>query len=408
MTRVLSELLGAREPGFRLGLKQLEDAAGQPSADIRLTTEIAHATKDKLREFGLDPNDTTGPELYNALQARLVADTATMHEVLGTGGRPEELMPQVQRLLQSLDIPKKTFALKSSVAKRLLKNHPPKRAMKALGYRSIDSMLKHEAIAQLYAAAWISESAPWHKALLTSYKKLAPVDFEMRDIAIISPTAKRWEKLSESYVTEVKHNILTFKELGAIVLLPLPAKVAENAALAVTLLALHAVNDIRTTSSYLKLHQVRPDFGTVLEQVARSEPFTEANLAGQRLPWRLIQRFLAHEKTYVQELFEPHVQSEDLRWESAENIVAKLHSRFEFWQNGAHLGLLDGGQPISFNLTDAALNFCNKLPYEQRVVHYLRDHVWHELMMRYLHQDNLERSVREQLSGELVEQPELV
>jgi hypothetical protein len=408
MTRALSELLGAREPAFRLGVRQLEEASGRPSADIRLSTEILHACQGKLREFGLDPKDTTGPELYNALQARLEQDTTVIRELLGATSDNAELMPLVQRLVSSLDIPKKTFALKASTAKRLLKSHPPKRAMKALGYRSIDSMLKHEPIAQLYAAAWISESVGWHKALLQHYKKITPSDFEMRTIAIVTPTAKRWAKLADTYVTEVKHNILTFKELGLIVLLPLPAEMAHKAALAMTLLTLHAMNDIRTTSAYLKLNQVRPDFGSMLSHVARSEPYTEASMAGQRLPWHLVQRFFAREHAFVQELFEPHVQPEDLRWESAENTVAKLHPRLEFWRDSAHLGLLDRGQPISFNLTDAALNFCNKLPYEQRVVHYLRDHVWHELMMRYLHQDILEHSMREQLSGELVEQPEIV
>ncbi len=34
MTRVLSELLGTREPQFQQGLKQLEIMAGHPQADI--------------------------------------------------------------------------------------------------------------------------------------------------------------------------------------------------------------------------------------------------------------------------------------------------------------------------------------------------------------------------------------
>ena len=88
-------------------------------------------------------------------------------------------------------------------------------------------------------------------------------------------------------------------------------------------------------------------------------------------------------------------------------MLAKLHERFEFWENSAHLGLLDHGSPVSLNLTDAVLNFCNHLPYEQRIVHYFRDHLWHELMLRYLHQENLEQVVHEQLGYELVDEREL-
>lgn len=408
MTRVLSELLGAKEPEFRLGLRQLERAGGAPSADIRLSAELQRSVQDALIDLGLDPHDTTGPELYNALMERAKQDDKVVRELLNAGDGDADLSVRVQRLLTKLAVPKKTFALKASVAKRLLKKNPPKKAMKQLGYRSIDSMLKHESVAQLYAAASIAETPTWHKQLLTSYKQLGSTDFETRDVVITAPMNKRWEKLALSYVQEVKHNIMTFKELGAVVLLPLPEQTVEGAALAITLLSLHAVNDIRVTSAYLKLHQVRPDFGSLLQKAARSEPYTQASLLDERLPWKLIHRYFARTPdTYNAELFEPHVQPEDLKWEPAESVLAALHDRLAFWGRGAYLAMLDHGEPVSLNFTDAVLSFCNKLPYEQRIVHYFRDHLWHELMLRYLHQGNLEQVVHEQLGHELVDTPEL-
>ncbi|MFI5275226.1 MAG: hypothetical protein ACHQT5_00180 [Candidatus Saccharimonadales bacterium] len=407
MTRVLSELLGAKEPEFRLGLRQLERAGGAPSADIRLSVELHQAVQAALRELGLDPHDTTGPELYNALMERAKQDDGAIRELLGMGVDDADLSIKVQRLVTKLDVPKKTFALKSSVAKRLLKKNPPKKAMKQLGYRSLDSMLKHESVAQLYAAAAITEAPTWHRQLLNSYKSLGATDFESRNITIVAPLNKRWEKLALDYVSNVKHNIMQFKELGAVVLLPLPSQTVEGATLAITLLTLHAVNDIRTTSAYLKLHQVRPDFGELLTKTARSDPYTQASLLGEPLPWKLIHRYFAHNDMYNAELFEPHVQPEDLKWEPAESVLAALHDRLEFWGRGAYLALLDNGEPVSLNFTDVVLNFCNKLPYEQRIVHYFRDHLWHELMLRYLHQENLEQMVHEQLGHELVDTLEL-
>ena len=408
MTRVLSELLGAKEPEFRLGIRQLERASGAPSADIRLSAELHQAVQSALRDLGLDPNDTTGPELYSALMARAKQDDGVIRKLLGTGTDDTNLTVRIQRLLTKLDIPKKSFALKSSVAKRLLKKNPPKKTMKQLGYRSLDSMLKHESVAQLYAAAAIAETASWHKQFMNCYKQLGATDFETRDISILAPLNKRWEKLALGYVGDVKHNIMSFKELGVVVLLPIPAQTVEGAALAITLLTLHAVNDIRVTSAYLKLHQVRPDFGNLLMQAARNEPYTQASLLEEKLPWKLIHRYFANsEDAFNAELFEPHVQPEDLKWEPAENILAAMHNRLEFWGHGAHLALLDNGQPVSLNFTDVVLNFCNNLPYEQRIVHYFRDHLWHELMLRYLHQDNLEQVVHDQLGEELVDTPEL-
>lgn len=403
MTRVLSELLGAKEPGFRLGLRQLEQAGGAPNEDIRLSAEISQSVQRALNELGLDAHDTTGPELYNALLERAKQDDVVVREVLGLKPDDNDLNLKVGRLLTTLEAPKKIFALKSSVTKRLLKKHPPKKAMKQLGYRSIDSLLKHEPVALIYGAATIAESPTWHKQLLQCYKQLTPADFETRDVSVFTPANKRWDTLSADYVADVKHNILTFKELGAVVLLPLAADAVDGAALAVTLLGLHAINDIRITSTYLKLHQVRPDFGNVLVKAARSEPYTQASLLGQELPWRLVHRYFARTpEAYNPELFEPHVQPEDLHWKPAEHLLAELHDRLEFWGRTAYLGLLDNGETVSLNLTDAVLNFCNKLPYEHRIVHYFRDHLWHELMMRYLHQDSLEQAVQEQLGGELV------
>lgn len=408
MTRALSELLGAKEPEFRLGLRQLEQAGGAPSADIRLSSELQQAVQAALVELGLDPRDTTGPELYSALMARAKQDNDVVRELLGAGTNDADLTLKIQRLLLKIEGPKKAFALKSSVAKRILKKNPPKKAMKQLGYRSVDSMLKHESVAQLYAAAAITETTSWHRQLLQSYKTLGATDFESRDITIVAPLNKRWEKLALGYVGDVKQNIMNFKELGAVVLLPLPAQTVEGAALAITLLTLHAVNDIRLNSAYLKLHQVRPDFGTLLMETARSDPYTQASLLGERLPWKLIHRFFASsDEAYNAELFEPHVQPEDLKWQPAENALASLHDRLEFWGRGAHLALLDHGSPVSLNFTDVVLNFCNKLPYEQRIVHYFRDHLWHELMLRYLHQGNLEQVLHEQLGDELVDTAEL-
>lgn len=409
MTRVLSELLGAKEPQFRLGLKQLEQAAGLPSEDIRLSSEVRQHMQDKLRELSLDPHDTTGRELYAALLQHVKDDNNALRELLGAGIDEHNLMPRIERLVGSLKAPKQVFALKATVGRRLLRKTPPKKVMKQLGYRSLESMLKHETVVALFAAAHMVESSQWHRTMLGAYKKLLPSDFEVRDVTICSPDSDRWTKISQEYVETNQQNIVSFRELGAVILLPLSADQVEGAPLATTLLTLRAINDIRVTSAYLKLHQVRPDFGAIVADIARAEPQTKAEIAGNLLPWRLVHRYFAnHKEAYNPDIFAPHVQPEDLQWHSAEDSLAALHPRFEFWQNAAHLGHLHQGETVSLNFLDAVLNFCNKLPYEQRIVSYLRDHLWHELMLRYLQQGSLEQTVHEQLSDELVDQSTLV
>lgn len=404
MTRILSELLGAREPAFHQGIRQLELASGGAAEDIRLTTEIMHGMQDRLRSLHLDPHDTTGRELYAALMQRVSVDNGTFQQLIGIKADDGQVTTAIEHFVTNLTMSKEVFALKSAAAKRLLRKLPPKKAMKRLGYRSVESMLKHEPASLIFTAAHLVEAAPWHRAVLAAYKHMTPADFECRDVAVVAPVGKRWDELTHDYVSQARQNVVGLRELGAVVLLPLPALKIEAAALAITLLTLQAVNDITTASTYLKMHQVRPDFGAVVATIARNEPLTKAEIAGSPLPWKIVHRYFArHPEAYSTHLFEPHVHQEDLRWHTAEDLLGDLHPRFAFWQGAAHLGMLFKGEVVSMNIIDAVLSFCNRLPYEQRLVRYARDHMWHELMMRYMRQTNIEQTVHEQLSGELLE-----
>jgi hypothetical protein len=412
MTKTLSQLLGAQEPAFHLGIRQLERASGRPTEDIRLTNDVNQNRRACLRQLDLDPDDTTGEELYAALMQRVKEDSAIFESLLGLSSETgeaaiENIMPYVARLVAGLAAPKRVLGLKATTVKRLLRAHPPKKALKQLGYRSIESILKQEPAALLLAAASIAETAQWHKALRAAYKKLQPGDFELRDVQVLAPDSERWHQLAHGYVTDRRQAIMSFRELGAIVLLPFGAltegaEAVQGAPLTATLLTLQAMNDVRAASTYVKLHMVQPDFGQTVAELSRAEPLTTANVAGANLPWKLVHQYFArHPEAFSPDLFEPHVQPDDLQWHTAEDSLAELHPRFAFWQTAACAGLQDRGETVSLNLIDSVLSFCNKLPYEQRIVHYVRDRLWHELMVRYIHSPDIEHAVRQQLDSQL-------
>ncbi len=403
MTRFLSEALGAVEPVFSKGIQQLEHAAGRPGTDIRLTADIMQRTRAKIAELGLDPSDTTGPELYEALQQRMQKDEQVVRKALGVAedATPDNVVARVVQFLSKQDNSKNSFVLKASVAKRLLKKKPPKAAMKSLGYRTIESLLKHESAAEVYAAALVAESHSWHRAFREQYAKLTPSDFESKKISLVHPVTKKWQKLAHDFVANSHHNILTFPELGAVVLLPIDQAV-DGLTITTLLLVAEEMNGIRTHSSYAKLQQVKPDFGKIMQKSSVSEPYTSAQLAGQAVPWRMIQRYYARfTDAYHPEIFEPHVQSEDLSWQSGEDMLAGLDPSLSFWQGTAHLGLIHDGAVVSCNALDVSLSYCNAMAFGDRIVHYVRDNLWHELMMHYLNQENLEAAVHQQLAGEL-------
>jgi hypothetical protein len=406
MTRYLSSALGAQQPLFSQSILELERASGRPSADIRLSSEVMQKVRVKIAELGLDPQDTTGPELYHALQDRLKHDERLVRNALAIAedATSADVLARVQKFFDGHEATRSTFALKSTAAKRLLKKKVPKNVMKQLGYRSLDSMLKHEPVAAVYAAAAIVESASWHKAFREQYSKLQSSDFEQRHISLVYPKSKRWSALSEQFVQTSKHNILCFRELGAVVVLPLSAKVG-GLAITTILLALHYMNDIRAYSSFAKLQQVKPTFGRIIQESSVGEPMTSAQLAGQPVPWKVIQRYYGRQKTgYHPEVFEPHVQPEDLQWHDAEAVLVQLEPALSFWLDTQYTCMLHDDEPVSLNILDVALGYCNHLPFADRIVHFVRQHLWYELMSRYLHQENLEAAVHQQLSRELVDE----
>jgi len=409
MTRILSELLGAQQPAFRFGIDNLERASGHPSNDVRLTADIVQATKHKIRELGLDPHDTTGPELYQALQHRIKIDDARLARSLKAVSQADDIVSAVAHALRTVPIPRNCFALKSVAAKRLLKKSPPKRAMKQLGYRSFESMLKHEPVASLYAAAWLVESSAWRKGIIDQYKKLQATDFETSTIAILNPTTPRWQQLAETVVTAKKHNVIGFKELGAVVLLPLPADQPPAVTTTTLVLALHTMNEIRAASTFLKLCQVKPNFGEVVQIVVADEPSLSTEVLDSPVPWQIVQRYYARFKqAFRSEVFEPHIQADDLSWHNIERILAHLEPSMEFWRGTQALGLLHDHQPVSLNIADVALACCNQLPYKSRIVHYARHSLWHELLLGYLKHDTVEQSVLGQLQSQLVAEPALM
>jgi hypothetical protein len=402
MTRYLSESLQAIEPAFRNGLHKLETANGHPNTDIRFTAEVRQAAQAKLRELGLDPRDTTAEELYHVLQARIQADDARLTKRLRTLAATHvsaeaDVVAGMVHALEQLPDSKRSFALKPSVLKALIKQQPPKKAMKQLGYRSLDSFLKHESPALILTAAWLSESMSWRQRFIGQYDMLKASDFEDRKIALLRPQSPRWHQLARSVVAQQQHNLLAFKELGAMIFLPLPQDAPAGTTTASLALALHDMNEIRAAGTFLKLCQVRPDFGRLVRESTASEPQLQARQLDRPVPWHLIQRHYAESPTESSEAFEPHVRLEDIAWHPIEQTMAAIEPSLKFWQDTAHLGLLRQGQVVSLNLIDSALNFCNQLPFEQRAAHYFRNSLWNELLLRYLHHSAVEQTIADEL-----------
>jgi hypothetical protein len=403
MTRFLSEALSAREPYFRHGLRHLEALNGNPSTDIIFSSEVVNSTRLKFAELGLDPSDTRPEELYHALIVQAEKDdkllTRNLRTLAATKISAEaDPIAGLVEALKGLNDSKRCFAIKQSRIKAILKLNPPKRTMKHLGYRSLDSLIKTENPALIIAAAWIAESPAWRKRLLEQYKKLTSPDFEDRQITIIYPNSKRWQEFSSNVVMENKYNVMSIKELGAVVMFSLPEDAPSGSLTTSLCLALHELNEIRACSTFLKLSQVKSDYGELVAKIALAEPELTSKLLDQPVPWNLVQRYYAKlSDNFRKEVFEPYVRLEDMVWQPIEQTIIQIEPRLKFWTDTACLGIVDEAKAVSINLLDNALNLCNKRNFEDRLNSYFQRSLLHELLIRYLRHEPVEQTILSEL-----------
>ncbi len=401
MSKVLAELLGVAEPLLSDQIRRLESASANPSVDVRLIAEMIGKVHVRKRALGLDPDDTTSSELFYSLKELCRLHDSFLRQRIGV--KPDDsnevVTIAVAHFFAKLRVPSTAWVLKHSVAKKMLKKYPPKKVMKQLNYRSVDSLLKRESVANIYAGIRIFESADWQQNFVARYKKLTPADFEVRPVEVIIMDRAVWGESVEEYVALTQQNITHLKEIGVIALLPLPGYMKDGVVLTLLLFLLHYQSEIRAYSSYCKLQQVHADFGERFANMIIHDATQSVHMAGQPLQWRVVHRYFGAEANQHPEIFEPHVQPEDVFWRKAETVLYKVEPAMHFWNDMDYVGVVADRQIISFNLLDMAVNLVNNAPYGQHTWQFMQQSLWNELYARYLGQDSLRNSVLHQMEN---------
>lgn len=411
MAKILRDLLDATEPVFSLSLRQLESASGNHGTDARLIGEIAEKMRRSVEHIGLDPLDSTDKEIYSAMLAQIERDNLRVTKLIG-GTDPDDVktnVPLMVKAVEAMGLDRSCWVLKRSVAKRLLSTMPPEKLMTHLGYRSIDSMLKHEPIDEVYTAIRFSEGPEWLNKFDEIFKTVTPSDFETRDISIVIMDHDKYVDLAEHFVKKKLHNITHTKEMGVIVVVPMREDRMKGITLKSLPLMFHYINEIRLYSAFFKLKQVNKNFGETVVETLIADPGNAAQMVGNQVHWRVIQRYFGKMKDENHpEAFEPHVHPEDLHWRKAEENLAQLDPEMAFWCDLDYVAkLAEDGLPLTFNMMDVSLAYSNGEPFETRYVYHFRESLWNEIFMRYMGHKNLEDSILKQLDNDMIAPEEL-
>ena len=409
---MLSRLLQAKQPLFDITVEQLETQTGNKSIDAEFIAEILETAHQKMRELNLDPADTTGQELYQALINKVSEHDD--HLAKEVGGKDStslaEMVPKIVKRINQADIKKDGWFLKHGVAKEMLLNMPPKNIIERLGYKSAKAMLAEEDLYEIYGALRFAEDGEWLNEYNRQYHRLSKDDFEERKIEIVQFDPDKWGDIAAHFVEKKLHNITHLKELGVIMTMPVAGdRPMPGVTLKVMPLILHYFNEIRLYSAFFKLMKDKKNFGDIFVDTLIADPSPVQVTQNDNVHWRVIQRYFGKLKDeYHPEIFEPHVQPEDLHWRKAEEVLYDISPELEFWRDLDYVGLfVSDEEPVTFNLMDISLSYSNQLPFEDRYLYHFREALWNELFVRYLGQKNLEDRVIKRLDNAMIE-PETI
>lgn len=406
MSGLLQDLLDAKEPLFSESLKQLERASHKLGVDAKLVGDIYTRATRAMKKMGLDETDTTGPELYHALIAKLKEHDEHLAKAIGADSKTavDKLMPLMKRAAEKVKMPRECWVLRKSVAKEMLRQMPPPNIMQRLGYKSVDSMLKRENLAEIYGALRFAEDPEWLNKFDENYKNLRPSDFETRKIEIVIMPHKRWGDIAEHFIKKKRHNITHLKELGIILMLPIKEDRLPGITIWVMSLLFHYTNEIRLYSAFFKMQQVKRDFGKIVVDTLIADPDLGPIMGGNHIHWRVIQRYFGKlESESHPEIFQPHVQPEDLHWRKAEDVLYEIDPELEFWEDMDYVALMYDDRPVTFNMMDVAASYCNDTPYKKRTIYHFRESLWNEIFMRYMGQKTLRDQVLKRLDNAMID-----
>jgi hypothetical protein len=306
MSRAISAMLDQPEHLVKRVINKLEDKNGYPSHDVRALAENIQKIRAKISDLGLDPDDTTAQELYHALHAKFDRDSRKFDEQFSLVG-PSDNQPATlatRMVSKNFELPE-CWYLKSSAVKKLLRIQPPKKLMRRLNYRSVDSLLKRENLSELCLAAAYTESSVWHKGFDKLVSGLDSTAFEMRPLSLVSLSREKWGEFQTD--EQVAYN----NEFGVLGTLP-GLNVSALSAVILLLDALAALSELKISESASKLSQelvwwsdmdglianlasehVSMSLSDVSKNHVRSHDFTERVMEAGRLGfWRdLLSRY---------------------------------------------------------------------------------------------------------------------
>ena len=395
MSRLLVQLLGEDERAFRSLIDRLEKASLNPSIDIRLSAEIVSKTHEKIRLLGLDAKDTTPKELFYALKAKLSIDDDKLKSSLKVDGKSaDQFVKILAKTCTKLSKQERTLAMTTAGTKRVLVAVPPRKTLRLLKLRSIESVLKREDPKLVYAIASLIEDSSWRSQVHAKMKRLQSKDIEWQSVKVLPLNSAWLEKLSGKI--NVQDLQITSPEVGAVILLPVIDKYLEGITTYYLVSILQASRQLAIDSMPYRHLGFMQGYHNILLEIAHGKQSPLDSIHGLTPSWRAVHETLARGKI-SDATQEAELVLNDLDWLSTEKKLESLVPDMNFWEGSHYLALKSESTAVSLHILDVARAVVLKSEYNEHTSSHFEGSLWNELQIRYLSHEVIAKSLLEQL-----------
>lgn len=393
-------------------IHHLEDRFSRLTGRQRIFEQIVQENEKKIKEslLTLDiPAQANAKEIYSALISKIEADGNLIFEVLKQPRLSDsEDCQRVLEFAQKIIGLTEGFFLKKEKAEELLVKNPPQKILSYLKYKSVEEMLVKEDLWEIYSALRFREDKNWlNQVFFKEYENLKPEDFEKREIRVLALSSK-WVSSAESFISKKWHNISHLKEMGVVFVIPVSLGFSGEL-LRMLSLIFHYFHEISFYSQIIfNLSKKSSNFSQDLISLLRGDVIEKLPTADKKIPWLVIQRYLAKDDENDQRLFFPHISPEAIHWSKVGEDLIKSGAHFNhfgkemgFWFNLDWVGDYfkdEIGEEVlvSFNLVDTVMS----LVKEKEMIKYLYHHqeaLWNKIFSEYFNQKKLEKFAQENL-----------
>lgn len=398
MTRFLQQLrLHDRQTAELLMI--LENLTGNRGLDISFSSEIEHRQREVLASLGLDPKDTSAIELYRALEQKMLDDGQNFIKKLGCSGKSESKAAEaLVSNLKTWFADKTVLVPKTSALKKLLKQNPPKAALKLLHYRSLDSMLRRCSLSIIFAACDLTESKKWRQNLVNKIDALESNDFELQKVDFCTVPAERWEAFHRALLQRSGHSVFRVNLAGGIVIVPAARPAEPSQVLLLLMATLSALSKLRAHSSFTPRVMFDSSVPTKFSEHVYDRDGGFVVVRGVQFGWREIHQHMADDKR-LRELFEPHLNKQTVKNDDMKSLLNAVGEPLGWWSNVLSLGFSDGQTVVSCNLYDVSRNAAYERPLGRHTTMAFNRELDTELRLRFLKDERLAERIYDQLNA---------